>query len=112
MHALHHVQVEDLRDLRAVCQRHGTEIVIIGAMAYRLFIDDIDRETRDIDLAVAIDLEDLDSFYDLLGGLDWERVPRHEQRWRTARGTFMDLLPAGPARVRAGEWNGRKAVSP
>src|ERR1019366_6922500 len=71
-------QLEDLRDIQAVCQAKGTEIVIIGAMAYRVFIHDVDRETRDIDLAVAIDHEDLDPFYGLLAGLGWERVARHE----------------------------------
>jgi hypothetical protein len=32
-------------------------------MAYRLFIHDVDRETRDIDLAVAINHEDIEPFY-------------------------------------------------
>src|ERR1039458_1023546 len=88
-------QLEDLREIQAVCQAKGTDIVIIGAMAYRLFIHDVDRETRDIDLAVAINHEDIEPFYGLLSGLGWERVPRHEQRWLTTRGTLMDVLPAG-----------------
>jgi predicted nucleotidyltransferase len=90
-------QLEDLREIQALCQAKGTEIVIIGAMAYRLFIHDVDRETRDIDLAVAIDHEGIEPFYGLLAGLGWERVPRHEQRWLTTRGTLMDVLPAGAA---------------
>src|SRR6185369_3143044 len=96
MTALTPAQLADLEDLQAVCRTRNTEIVIIGAMAYRLFIDDVDRETYDIDLAVAVDMEDLTSFYGVLNGLGWQRVPRHEQRWRTARGKLMDILPAGP----------------
>ena len=90
-------QLEDLREIQALCQAKGTDIVIIGAMAYRLFIHDVDRETRDIDLAVAINHEDIEPFYGLLAGLGWERVRRHEQRWLTTRGTLMDVLPAGAA---------------
>ena len=90
-------QLEDLREIQAVCQTQRTEIVIIGAMAYRLFIRDVDRETRDIDLAVAINHEDIEPFYSLLAGLGWERVRRYEQRWLTRRGTLMDVLPAGAA---------------
>src|ERR1035438_1632659 len=90
-------QLDDLREIQAVCRARGTDIVIIGAMAYRLFIHDVDRETRDIDLAVAINHEDIEPFYGLLAGLGWERVRRHEQRWLTTRGTLMDVLPAGAA---------------
>lgn len=90
-------QLEDLREIQALCQAKGTDIVIIGAMAYRLFIHDVDRETRDIDLAVAINHEDIEPFYGLLAGLGWERVRRHEQRWLTTRGTLMDVLPSGVA---------------
>jgi len=90
-------QLEDLREIQTLCQAKGTDIVIIGAMAYRLFIHDVDRETRDIDLAVAINHEDIEPFYGLLAGLGWERVRRHEQRWLTTRGTLMDVLPAGAA---------------
>jgi len=62
MTTLSTAQLADLKDLQSACQVHGTEVVIIGAIAYRLFIDDIDRETRDIDLAVAVDLENLAGF--------------------------------------------------
>ena len=89
--------MEDLREIQTLCQAKGTDIVIIGAMAYRLFIHDVDRETRDIDLAVAINHEDIEPFYGLLAGLGWERVRRHEQRWLTTRGTLMDVLPSGVA---------------
>jgi hypothetical protein len=64
-------QLEDLREIQAVCRARGTDIVIIGAMAYRLFIHDVDRETRDIDLAVAVNREDIEPFYGLLAGLGW-----------------------------------------
>jgi predicted nucleotidyltransferase len=90
-------QLADVNDLQHACAARQIDIVIIGAMAYRMFIRDVDRETEDIDIAVAIDLEELDSFYALLEGLGWKRSPRHEHRWRTSRGSLLDLLPAGPA---------------
>src|SRR5437899_2440123 len=93
-------QIEDLRDLQKICDARGVEVVVIGAMAYRLFIEDAARETRDVDLALALDLEDMAAFRDLLGGQGWRRDERREQRWRTHRGSWVDLLPAGP-RLRA-----------
>lgn len=68
-------QLEDLRQIQAVCRARGTDIVIIGALACRLFIRDVDRETRDIDLAVATNHEDIEPIYGLLAGLGWEREP-------------------------------------
>lgn len=93
-------QIDDLRELQTICQQRGADVVIIGAVAFRIFVEDADRETRDIDLAVAVDLEDLAAFYQLLGGLGWQRDSRNEQRWQTRRGSWIDLLPAGP-RLRA-----------
>lgn len=91
------VQLGDLADLRTVCRERQIEVVIIGAMAYRLFIDDADRETRDIDFALALDLEDMAAFAEVLARLGWHRVQGREHRWQTARRTWMDLLPAGPS---------------
>jgi predicted nucleotidyltransferase len=101
-------QVEDLRALQRICHERQVEIVIIGATAYRLFVNDIERETLDIDLAVALDLGGLEDFARALSAIDWHKSERHEQRWKTARGTWIDILPAGPALRAQGrlEWPG------
>jgi hypothetical protein len=46
-------QIADLSQLQAVAERHGAEIVIIGAAALLCFVD-LGRFTRDIDLVVAL----------------------------------------------------------
>ena len=89
-------KIEDLRDLQKICDARRVEVVLIGAMAYRLFIEDAARETRDVDLALALDLEDIAAFRELLGEQGWRRDERREERWRTRRGSWVDLLPAGP----------------
>jgi predicted nucleotidyltransferase len=97
MTVLRRSQIEDLQEVQTICKQQGADVVIIGAVAYRLFVDDADRETRDIDLAVALDLVDMLPFQKLLQGLGWQRDLRNEQRWQTRRGGWIDLLPAGPA---------------
>jgi predicted nucleotidyltransferase len=75
----------------------GTHAVIIGAMAYRLFIEDANRLSFDIDLAIALDLEAFEGFKKASTVLGWRQDERQEQRWLTARGNRLDLLPAGPS---------------
>lgn len=90
-------QIEDLRELQTICKKQRADVVIIGAIAYRVFMNDADRGTRDIDLALALDLGDMAEFLKLLEGLGWQRDTRNEERWQTRRGSWIDLLPAGPA---------------
>lgn len=89
-------QIEDLRELQNATRAFGAEIVIIGAMAYRLFFDDVGRETYDIDLAVALDLDTFGKLQETLSGLQWTQLKTQEQRWSTPRGNRLDLVPAGP----------------
>jgi hypothetical protein len=58
----------------------GAEAVIIGATAYRLLIDDAQRYTLDIDLAVALDLDHLARFEDALTRRGWQSSARQEPR--------------------------------
>jgi predicted nucleotidyltransferase len=88
-------QIEDLRHLQRLCGEKGADVVIIGATAYRIFIDDFHRETIDIDLAVALDLADMAIFEEALVAEGWKRSDRPEHRWVARQGTLMDLLPAG-----------------
>ena len=49
-------QVEALRQLQRACQEAGVKAVIIGTIAYRVWIDD-DRRTQDVDVALAVDID-------------------------------------------------------
>lgn len=96
-------QIEDLRDLQNAARNLGAEAVIIGAMAYRLFIEDADRLSYDIDLAVALDLDAFKRLEEALATLAWRQEKAQEQRWTTPRGNRLDLLPAGPSLRREGK---------
>lgn len=85
----------DLRELTAICQSMEVELVVIGAIAYRMFVDDPYRETMDVDVALALDLGDFPELTLRLNGLGWRQSAKHEQRWRGASGAIIDLIPAG-----------------
>ena len=72
-------QIEDLSHLQRLCVDRGTDVVIIGATAYRIFIDDPHRETVDIDLALALDLADMAVFEQAR----WRRVGSVQIGWNT-----------------------------
>lgn len=87
-------QLVDLAQVHAIADRFKADIVIIGAAALLCFID-IGRFTRDIDLALALDLEGFTAFTDELRTLGWTQEERWEHRWRGPSGSIIDLLPAG-----------------
>jgi predicted nucleotidyltransferase len=89
------VQLADLAELQGICNELKTQLVIIGAMAYKFHFPDIGRYTADIDLTVALDLEDFAQLETRLTKCNWEREKKREHRWRSPRGTLIDLLPAG-----------------
>lgn len=91
---LTHAQLEDLAQLHGVAERFRTDIAIIGAAALLCFVD-IGGFTRDIDLVVALDLEDFTAFADELRTVGWTQEERREHRWRGPSGSLIDLLPAG-----------------
>jgi predicted nucleotidyltransferase len=90
-------QIAAVRQLRLICDNLRTDMAIIGAMAYRIWVQDTYRQTQDVDTAVAIDLDDLPRLTMRLGAEGWERDPRVEHRWNTPQGARIDLIPAGPA---------------
>lgn len=103
MRAFSDSQIEDLKDLQQAMKELRAEAVIIGAMAYRFFVDDVNRQTYDIDLAIAVDLNGIPQLEASLTALGWRQLEQQEQRWMTTRRNWMDLLPAGPALRRAGK---------
>jgi len=88
-------QLEDLAQLHGVAEKFAADVAIIGAAALLCFVD-IGRFTRDIDLVVALDLEDFTAFADELRTRGWTQEARSEHRWRGPSGSIIDLLPAGP----------------
>jgi predicted nucleotidyltransferase len=88
-------QIADLHQLQQFCAEFKAEIVIIGAIAYQYHFPREDRHTSDIDSAVALDLDDFAELEKRLEAAQWSRTPNREHRWRSARGTLLDLIPAG-----------------
>jgi predicted nucleotidyltransferase len=99
-------QTAAIRELREVCGDLGAQVVLIGAMAYRFWVRDLFRHTEDVDIAVALDLDDFDRLASILSSRGWTRDGRNEHRWRTLQGARLDILPAGPNLRRKGvlEW--------
>lgn len=99
-------QLAAVAELQAVCARQGADTVIIGAAAYRTWFHDPGRHTEDVDVAVAVDLEEFAQLTEALATLGRRQEQRREHRWRTPAGARVDLLPAGPAARAAGriEW--------
>jgi predicted nucleotidyltransferase len=93
-------QLADLMQINGICQTMGADLVVIGAAAIMVQLGDLGRLTRDIDLTVALDLDDFRSLSIVLESAGWQRNAKQEHRWITQTGTIIDLLPAGP-RLRA-----------
>ena len=67
------------------------EFSVIGAIALDLFGLFAWRQTDDLDVSIAISVEDIDGAVALLPG--WSRQGAH--RWRTPDGLRVDILPLG-----------------
>ena len=84
-----------LGEVQGVCERLGVALVVIGAVAYRTWVQDEQRVTEDVDLVVGLDLSDLGLLTDPLVARGWRHDQRREHRWLSPRGARIDLLPAG-----------------
>lgn len=89
-------QIADLRVLQNHCGALGAEFVVIGAIAYQVHFPAESRHTGDIDFAVALDLDEFAELERRLLADGWVRFANREHRWRSAQGTILDLIPAGP----------------
>ncbi len=102
MSLLSPAQAADLSSLQRVLLPLDSDMVVVGAMAYRAFFSESARHTEDIDVAIATDLDDLDRVESALAAARWTRDTNQEQRWRGPNATRMDILPAGPKLRAAG----------
>ncbi len=89
-------QMADLAVIGEVCAELGADLVVIGATSLLLSMGDIGRFTRDVDLTVALDLDEFAHLTDRLAAAGWTQAPKLEHRWVAPRQTMVDLLPAGP----------------
>jgi predicted nucleotidyltransferase len=89
-------QVEALYEVHQASGQAGTQAVIIGAIAYRVWIPDDYRMTEDLDFAIALDLDELSRLTSPLEAKGWRRDSRREHRWFSSKGVRVDLLPIGP----------------
>src|SRR5690348_16100870 len=96
MPELNQDQTTDLRLLQQFCDELQADLVIIGAVAYQVHFPNEPRHTADVDLAVALDLDNFAKLEKRIEEATWARVPHREHRWRSERGTLLDLIPAGP----------------
>lgn len=96
-------QAEDLLSLQQAMSKLGVELVVIGAIACRAFISGSQRHTEDIDVALALDLDDFGALETELASGGWARDLSQEQRWLGPRKSRMDILPAGPKLRAAGQ---------
>jgi predicted nucleotidyltransferase len=63
---------------------------------------ELGRFTRDVDLTVALDLDEFASLTSRLTAIGWTPAAKLEHRWTAPRQTIVDLLPAGPELRRRG----------
>ena len=95
-------QIADLESLNGMCDELGADLVIIGATSLLLSMGELGRFTRDVDVTVALDLDEFALLTDRLSSAGWKREPKLEHRWVAPRQTIVDLLPAGPTLRRNG----------
>ena len=81
---------------------------VIGASALACQID-LPRQTGDLDMSASVSLEELVAALPRLQG--WKRNPKNEHEWMSPSGVKVDVLPAGPSLLAAGEiiWPGTGA---
>lgn len=73
--------------------------VLVGAAAVQCHLK-TDRETHDLDIVLAVAVEELPAGLDRLDG--WQRHPRFEHRWSGPGDAQLDLVPGGPELLRQG----------
>lgn len=92
---------EQCRALRQLCELwRGTRFCLIGASALACQMD-FRRQTNDLDISVSVSLDELVASLPLLEG--WKRGRQKEHEWLSPAGVKVDVLPAGPALLAAGD---------
>jgi predicted nucleotidyltransferase len=95
-------QIADLGSLGRMCNELGADLVIIGATSLLLSIGELGRFTRDVDVTIALELDEFAHLTHRLNSAGWDRARKLEHRWVAPHRTIVDLLPAGPSLRRKG----------
>ena len=95
MTALLPEQADALREIQAICGLLTVDVVVIGAVAYRIWVQDEHRATEDVDVVVALDRPELPQLTSPLIARGWRQDQRREHRWFSGNGARVDLLPVG-----------------
>ncbi len=91
-------QVRALRDLDALWGPDS--MVLVGATALACSIEMNWRETRDLDISVAMSIDDYPGGLSDLEG--WAPHPRLEHEWVSPSGVRIDVIPSADEHLRAG----------
>jgi predicted nucleotidyltransferase len=91
-------QCQALRQLAELW--NDTRFCLIGASALACQID-LPRQTNDLDISVSVSLDELAARLPRLDG--WRRNPTKEHEWLSSAGIKVDVLPAAPLLLAAGE---------
>ena len=86
-------QIADLAAISEICAKLQADLVVIGAMSLLVCLTDIRRFTRDVDLTVALDLDEFGVLTDRLSAAGWAG---------TAHGASMDRVSPDHRRPSAG----------
>lgn len=97
--SLTETQVAAVRDLSQAWPNR--KVVIIGATALGFYFDMQWRKTADVDLALAIDLDEFPG--PLVAQYRWRQHPHKDHEFESPLGAKVDLVPAGTSLVTAGE---------
>jgi predicted nucleotidyltransferase len=86
------------------------EFVLIGASALQIHIP-LNRNTRDLDVSLAVDLDEFPAGLNDLAG--WTQTPEREHAWLGPGDVRVDVLPAGPKATAVGyvQWPGGSRMS-
>ena len=76
------------------------KIALVGASALGCHIDMSWRKTSDLDLGVAVELDEYPAGLEVREG--WTQDGKYEHRWISPAGVKLDILPAGPRLLEAG----------
>lgn len=84
--------------------KDGPRFVLVGAAAINCHRPS-PRRTYDLDIVIAVPLEEFPAGLDRVKG--WTRHPKRLHEWRAPGSVSVDLLPAGPEHIAAGylEWS-------
>jgi len=93
---------EQLDALRVLHRLWGKDrFALIGASAIACFMEMRWRPTYDLDLSLSVSMEEYPAGLDKLSG--WARHPRLEHQWTAPGNVQIDIIPAGPKLLEAGE---------